>query len=74
MVSKKVGWGTWSMCTQGCIMFYYGVGAGGVTGGLNKCFVCVDKRNFCLFPELLLLFPSPPPPPSSSHSVLLNKP
>lgn len=53
-------------------MFYYGVGARVVMGGLNKCIVCVDKRNFCLslnYSHCSLL-----PPPSPSHFVLLNKP
>lgn len=52
-------------------MFYYGVGAGVVMGGLNKCIVCVDKRNFCpslhySCCSLLLLLPS--------KFVNLNKP
>lgn len=52
-------------------MFYYGVGAGPLMGGLNKCIVCVDKETLC--PLLGSSPPSPPRPPSFAF-VLLNKP
>lgn len=53
-------------------MFYYGVGAGPLMGGLNKCIVCVDKETLC---PLLGSSPHPSPPrPPSFTFVLLNKP